>query len=227
MSEPVLALRDVSRTYMSGDRPLEVLKGVNLEVNPGEIVGLVGPSGSGKSSLLHSAGLLEQPTSGSVIIDGRDCTTLPDGERTRIRLGVIGFVYQFHHLLSEFTALDNVALPLMVSGKNREEARDRAYDLLVHLGLGERVKHRPAHLSGGERQRVAIARALANSPHLLLADEPTGNLDPATSGRVFDQLLDLVRVTGVAAVIATHNLELTQYMDRVFTIRDGHLEAYR
>jgi lipoprotein-releasing system ATP-binding protein len=224
MSEPTLSLRGVHRSYASGDRTLEVLKGVDLDLRPGEIVGLVGPSGSGKSSLLHAAGLLEHPTEGQVIIEGRDCTDLPDRARTRVRLGTIGFVYQFHHLLGEFTALDNVALPQMVTGKHREAARDRAFDLLSHLGLAERVTHRPAHLSGGERQRVAIARALANEPRLLLADEPTGNLDPATSTLVFDSLLELVRATGVAALIATHNLELTRFMDRVFALKDGHLE---
>ena len=227
MSEPALSLRGVARTYMSGDKPLQVLKGVDLDLNPGEIVGLVGPSGSGKSSLLHAAGLLEHPTEGRVIIEGRDCTDLPDRERTRIRLGALGFVYQFHHLLPEFTALDNVAMPQQVAGKDREAARDRAFNLLSHLGLAERVTHPPAHLSGGERQRVAIARALANEPRILLADEPTGNLDPATSAHVFDSLLDLVRASGVAALIATHNLELTRYMDRVFTIKDGHLELKR
>jgi lipoprotein-releasing system ATP-binding protein len=227
MSEPVLSLRGIARTYMSGDTPLQVLKGVNLDVHPGEIVGLVGPSGSGKSSLLHSAGLLERPTEGQVVIEGTDCTNLPDRERTRIRLGTIGFVYQFHHLLPEFTALDNVALPQQVAGRPRPVARDRAFELLSHLGLKERTSHPPAHLSGGERQRVAIARALANDPRILLADEPTGNLDPATSGFVFDSLLDLARTSGVAALIATHNLELTKFMDRVFTIREGHLEQTR
>jgi lipoprotein-releasing system ATP-binding protein len=227
MSEPVLSLRGIARTYITGDMPLQVLKGVNLDLHPGEIVGLVGPSGSGKSSLLHSAGLLEKPSEGQVVIESRDCTSLPEGERTRIRLGTIGFVYQFHHLLPEFTALDNVALPQQVAGRSQSAARDRARDLLSHLGLGERVSHPPAHLSGGERQRVAIARALANEPRILLADEPTGNLDPATSTFVFDSLLELVRSTGVAALIATHNLELTKFMDRVFTIREGHLEQTR
>jgi len=224
MSEPTLSLRGLHRSYLSGDRTLQVLKGVDLDLRPGEIVGLVGPSGSGKSSLLHAAGLLEHPTEGQVIIEGRDCTDLNDRARTRVRLGTIGFVYQFHHLLGEFSALDNVALPQMVTGKTREAARDRAFDLLSHLGLAERIEHRPAHLSGGERQRVAIARALANEPRLLLADEPTGNLDPATSTLVFDSLLELVRATGVAALIATHNLELTKFMDRVFALKDGHLE---
>ncbi len=227
MSDVALSLRGVARTYMSGDKPLQVLNGVDLDLKAGEIVGLVGPSGSGKSSLLHSAGLLERPTEGQVIIEGRNCNDLSDRERTSIRLSTLGFVYQFHHLLPEFTALDNVALPQMVAGKDRKAARDHAFNLLTHLGLGERASHPPAHLSGGERQRVAIARSLANEPRILLADEPTGNLDPATSARVFDALLDLVRVTGVAALIATHNLELTKFMDRVFTIKEGHLEALR
>jgi lipoprotein-releasing system ATP-binding protein len=223
MSEPVLSLRGVVRTYPSGDRTLEVLRGIDLDVMPGEVVGLIGPSGSGKSSLLHAAGLLERPTKGQVIIQGRDCTTLRDGPRTRIRLGSIGFVYQFHHLLPEFSALDNVVLPQLIAGQRDKDAKARAQVLLTQLGLGDRMDHQPAHLSGGERQRVAMARALANSPHLILADEPTGNLDPATSGQVFQGLLDLARSTGVAALVATHNLELTRYMDRVFALREGLL----
>ncbi len=223
MSEPVLSLRGVVRTYPSGDKTLEVLRGIDLDVMPGEVVGLIGPSGSGKSSLLHAAGLLERPTAGRVIIQGRDCTTLRDGPRTRIRLGSIGFVYQFHHLLPEFSARDNVVLPQLIAGQKDRDAKARAEVLLTQLGLGDRMDHQPAHLSGGERQRVAMARALANSPRLILADEPTGNLDPATSGQVFQGLLDLARSTGVAALVATHNLELTRYMDRVFALREGHL----
>jgi len=224
MSEPAaLTLSGLSRTYYSAGKPLEVLKGVDLEVRPGEIVGLIGPSGSGKSSLLHAAGLLERPTTGKVVIGGVDTSKMTDGPRTKLRLGSIGFVYQFHHLLPELSALDNVALPQMIAGKTRPEARKRATALLDRMGLAERVQHQPAQLSGGEQQRVAIARALANSPRLILADEPTGNLDPATSGSVFQALFDLARIQGVAAVIATHNLELASFMDRVFALKDGHL----
>jgi lipoprotein-releasing system ATP-binding protein len=223
MSEPVLSLRGVTRHYQSGDTTLEVLKGVDLDLFPGEIVGLIGPSGSGKSSLLHAAGLLERPTGGKVIFAGKDVTGLWDSHRTRLRLASIGFVYQFHHLLPEFTALDNVALPQMIGDVSVARARQRAKGLLEKMGLGARLSHKPGQLSGGERQRVAIARALANAPRVLLADEPTGNLDPATSAQVFGELLALARETGVAALIATHNLELTRYMDRVFAIQDGHL----
>ncbi|HZW14671.1 MAG TPA: ABC transporter ATP-binding protein, partial [Brevundimonas sp.] len=191
---------------------------------PGEVVGLIGPSGSGKSSLLHAAGLLERPTSGDILIDGRDVGDLPERARTHIRLASIGFVYQFHHLLAEFDARDNVALPLRIAGVNQAEARARASEVLTALGLGERLTHQPAQMSGGEQQRVAVARALANRPRLLLADEPTGNLDPATSQTVFEALHDLVKSTGVAALIATHNMELAGHMDRVFALKDGHLE---
>jgi lipoprotein-releasing system ATP-binding protein len=222
-SAPVLSLRDLRRSYPSGDRVLEVLKGVDLDVHAGEIVGLIGPSGSGKSSLLHAAGLLERPSSGAVAIDGVDTTKMREGPRTRLRLRAIGFVYQFHHLLAEFTALDNVALPQLILGRTRAQARDRAEELLTRLGLGERMHHQPAQLSGGEQQRVAIARALANQPRLILADEPTGNLDPTTSGAVFQSLFDLVRIQGVAALVATHNMELAGYMDRVFALKEGHL----
>ena len=184
MSEPILGLRGVTRDYPSGDKVLHVLRGVDLDVHPGEVVGLIGPSGSGKSSLLHAAGLLERPTAGQIVIDGRDCSKLSDAARSRVRLGLIGFIYQFHHLAPEFSALDNVALPQMIAGRSRPNARRRAEALLTHLGLGERLNHQPGQLSGGEQQRVAIARALANEPRLLLADEPTGNLDPETSGAV-------------------------------------------
>jgi lipoprotein-releasing system ATP-binding protein len=224
MSEPVLSIRGLERTYVTGDRRLQVLRGVDIDVYPGEVVGLIGPSGSGKSSLLHAAGLLERPDAGRIVVDGRDASDLEDRERTRLRLHRIGFVYQFHHLLPEFTALDNVALPLRIAGHGKLEARARALELLTALGLAERVDHQPAQMSGGEQQRVAVARALANRPALLLADEPTGNLDPATSKVVFQALHDLVRVTGVAALIATHNMELAGYMERVFALKDGHLE---
>jgi len=220
----ILSLRGVTRTYPTAQGGLTVLKGVDLEVMPGEVVGLIGPSGSGKSSLLHAAGLLERPTSGQVLIDGEDVGGLDERARTRLRLHRIGFVYQFHHLLPEFDALDNVALPMRIAGVREGEARRRATAQLTALGLGQRVTHQPAQLSGGEQQRVAIARALANSPRLLLADEPTGNLDPATSQAVFEALRELAKTTGVAALIATHNMELAGHMDRVFALKDGHLE---
>jgi lipoprotein-releasing system ATP-binding protein len=222
--DPILQLRGVRRTYRTGEGDLEVLKGCDLDVYPGEIVGLIGPSGSGKSSLLHAAGLLERPTGGRIVIEGRDCSALTEGERTRIRLSAIGFVYQFHHLLAEFSALDNVALPQMIAGLPRTTARKRATELLNYLGLSARLEHQPGQLSGGEQQRVAIARALANAPRLLLADEPTGNLDPTTSAAVFKTMFDLSRAAGVALLVATHNMELARHMDRVFALQDGHLE---
>ena len=224
MSEPVLSIRGLERTYVTGAGRLTVLRGVDLDVAPGEVVGLIGPSGSGKSSLLHAAGLLEHPDGGRISVHGRDCSALGERARTRVRLATIGFVYQFHHLLPEFSALDNVALPQMIAGQPRRAARTRAEGLLAELGLAARTQHQPAQMSGGEQQRVAIARALANAPRLLLADEPTGNLDPATSGTVFDALYKLVRSQGVAALIATHNLDLARHMDRVFALKDGRLE---
>jgi lipoprotein-releasing system ATP-binding protein len=227
MSSPVLSLRGVKRIYVTRSGDLPVLKGVDLDIMPGEIVGLIGPSGSGKSSLLHAAGLLEHPDGGTVAVDGQDCTRLSSRARTKVRLTTIGFVYQFHHLLPEFTALENVAMPAMIAGRGGAYARERAETLLTDLGLGERLDHQPAQLSGGEQQRVAIARALTNQPRLLLADEPTGNLDPETASVVFQQLYELARTTGVAALIATHNLELARYMDRVFAMKDGHLEKQR
>ena len=230
MSDPsspdqVLAIRGLTRTYQTGDKTLTVLDGADLDIMPGEVVGLIGPSGSGKSSLLHAAGLLERPTAGQIFIEGRDCSNLSDRVRTRVRLHTIGFVYQAHHLLPEFSALDNVVLPQMIAGTPRKAARERAFFLLEQLGLAERVKHQPAQLSGGEQQRVAIARALANAPRLLLADEPTGNLDPHTSAAVFENLYALARATGVAALVATHNLELARHMDRVLGLKDGKLET--
>ncbi len=224
LTQPVLSLRSVTRTYDTAAGGLTVLRGVDLDIRPGEVVGLIGPSGSGKSSLLHAAGLLERPTTGEVRIDGEAVGGLPERARTHIRLAKIGFVYQFHHLLPEFDALDNVALPLRIAGYGLKDARDRAGELLGRLGLGDRLNHQPSQLSGGERQRVAVARALANRPRLLLADEPTGNLDPATSQTVFEALRDLAHTTGVAALIATHNMELAGHMDRVFALKDGHLE---
>ncbi|WP_296816095.1 ABC transporter ATP-binding protein [Brevundimonas sp.] len=225
MSEAnLLSIRGLRRTYVTSAGSLEVLKGVDLDVRPGEVVGLIGPSGSGKSSLLHAAGLLERPDAGTIAIDGEDTGGLDERGRTRLRLAKIGFVYQFHHLMPEFDARDNAALPLRMGGVKQAEARARASELLTTLGLGERQTHQPGQLSGGEQQRVAIARALANRPRLLLADEPTGNLDPATSQAVFAALHDLVRETGVGALIATHNMELAGHMDRVFALKDGHLE---
>lgn len=218
-----LALVGLERSYMQGDSTLHVLRGIELTLAPGEIVGLVGPSGAGKSTLLHIAGLLERPDAGSVYVRGSDATDLDDGARTAIRRREIGFVYQFHHLLPEFTALENVVLPQRIAGLGRVEAEKRAAELLGFLGLGERQSHRPGELSGGEQQRVAIARAVANAPNILLADEPTGNLDPDTAEHVFDILLRLVHGTGLAALIATHNLEFAARMDRRVTLREGRL----
>ena len=223
MSAPVLRLAGVRHVYRSGAAPLEILSAADLSIQAGEIVGLVGPSGAGKSTLLHIAGLLEKPTGGVVEIDAADCGKLSDTARTLIRREKLGFVYQFHHLLPEFTALDNAAAPLLVAGVAKAKAREEAGRLLTALGLGERLSHQPGQLSGGEQQRVAIARALANNPRLLIADEPTGNLDPATSGRVYRSLFDLSRQEGVAALIATHNLELTKLMDRVVTLDGGRI----
>ncbi len=221
---PILSLRGVTRTYSEGiERPLTVLRGVDLDLRPGEITGLIGPSGSGKSSLLHAAGLLERPTGGEVRFAGQDTTRLGETARTRLRLRSIGFVYQFHQLIPELSAQDNVALPQRIAGAPEREARTRAEALLTRLGLAERLDHQPAQLSGGEQQRTAIARALANRPRLILADEPTGNLDPETSQSVFQALFDLARTEGVACLIATHNLQLASYMDRVFTLTDGRL----
>ena len=225
MSETVLELGGLARTYVTDAGPLEVLRGADLEIAAGEMVGLIGPSGSGKSSLLHAAGLLEHPTAGVVRILGQECGRLPEAARTRLRLATIGFVYQFHHLLPEFTALDNVALPARMAGLRLAEARERAAELLAALGLTARRDHQPAQLSGGEQQRVAVARALINRPRLLLADEPTGNLDPANSSAVFDELRALVAARKVAALVATHNVDMAERMDRVLTLRDGKVVA--
>jgi lipoprotein-releasing system ATP-binding protein len=219
----ILRLAGISRTYKTEGGSLTVLNGASLTIDRGEIVALVAPSGSGKSTLLHLAGLLEKPDGGAVIINGTDAGKQGDAERTAIRLSTIGFVYQFHHLLPEFTALENVAIPQMVAGKPEPEANRRALDLLSRLNLGPRANHLPGKLSGGEQQRVAIARALANQPALLLADEPTGNLDVATADIVFTELLRIVRSENVAALIATHNPELARRMDRQITLRDGKL----
>jgi lipoprotein-releasing system ATP-binding protein len=219
----ILVLQNVRRTYKTGSEALTVLDGAALTLRQGEIVALVAPSGSGKSTLLHLAGLLEKPDDGAVLINGQDAGTLSDAARTRIRLGTIGIVYQFHHLLPEFTALENVTLPQMIAGKSRLEAERRSLELLTKLGLAARAQHLPGKLSGGEQQRVAIARALANNPSILLADEPTGNLDVHTSDIVFDELLHIVRSENVAALIATHNPDLAQRMDRKLSLRDGKL----
>jgi lipoprotein-releasing system ATP-binding protein len=221
MSDPVLLLSGVVRRFVQGESVLEVLQGAGLSVRAGEIVALVGPSGSGKSTLLQIAGLLERPDEGEVAIDGRSCGGLSDAERTCLRRNALGFVYQHHNLLPEFSALENVTLPQMIAEVPRAAADERAAELLARLGLGERMDHRPGKLSGGEQQRVAIARALANRPRLLLADEPTGNLDPGTAEAVFAELIALVRDQGLAALIATHNPELAARMDRRVTVRRG------
>jgi lipoprotein-releasing system ATP-binding protein len=222
MSDP-LVLRDVHRTYSSEAGDLAVLRGINLTLRAGEIVALVAPSGAGKSTLLHIAGLLDRPDRGAVLVEGRDAGNLPDNARTAVRRDTIGFVYQFHHLLAEFTALENVALPQMIAGRGRRDAERRAAELLGAFGLGSRLRHLPGKLSGGEQQRVAIARALANKPRVLLADEPTGNLDVATAETVFAELTTRVREVGVAALIATHNPDLAARMDRTVRILDGKI----
>jgi len=222
MSE-VLRLEAITRRYKEGEGQLEVFSGLDLSLRAGEIVALVGQSGAGKSSLLHIAGLLEAPTSGEIHIEGVAASRLPDGERTRIRRSTIGFVYQAHHLLPEFNALENVVLPQMIAGRARAQAAKEGERLLTVLGLGQRLTHRPSQLSGGEQQRVAIARALANQPRILLADEPTGNLDPKTAGGVFDALISITRAQGLAALIATHNFELASRMDRAFLLHQGKL----
>jgi lipoprotein-releasing system ATP-binding protein len=222
--QPAIYLHQIDRNYRQGDNTLEILRDAELAVWPGQMVALVAPSGTGKSTLLHIAGLLERPSAGEVYINSTATSTLSDAERTRIRRIDIGFIYQAHHLLPEFTALENVMLPQLVKGLSKREARNRAVELLTYLGLAERLTHRPSELSGGEQQRVAIARAVANAPRILLADEPTGNLDPHTADRVFSSLTQLVKASGLAAVIATHNLELAARMDRRVTLRDGKVE---
>lgn len=224
MNEPVLVLESITKTYARGAaEPVRVLAGADLVLQRGEVVALVAPSGAGKSTLLHIAGLLDTPDSGRVVIDGLDMTRFGDRARTAARRGQVGFIYQFHHLLPEFTALENVALPQLANGVPRSEAAARARDLLARVGLAERASHRPAQLSGGEQQRVAFCRAMANAPQLLLADEPTGNLDPATSDQVFEMLMELVRATGLSALIATHNLALAARMDRVLHLDEGRV----
>ena len=218
---PLLFLRAIARRVRQGDSTLDILKSAELAVWPGQSVALIAQSGAGKSTLLHIAGLLEQPDAGEVYVDSVATSNLTDMQRTRIRRSDIGFVYQFHHLLPEFSAVENVMLPQMIRGLKRSEARTRASELLSYLGLKDRLEHRPAELSGGEQQRVAIARAVANAPRVLLADEPTGNLDQRTSERVFATMSQLVRASGLAAIIATHNLDIAAQMDRRVTIRDG------
>ncbi len=223
MSEPLFRLERITRTYVQGRTRLNVLNGVDLALGRGEIVALVGPSGAGKSTLLHIAGLLERPDDGEVLLTGKACGRLSDDARTTIRRRQIGFVYQYHHLLPEFSALENIVLPQMIGALDRREAERRGRELLALLRLGERSDHRPGQLSGGEQQRVAIARALANAPDLLLADEPTGNLDPRTADEVFHLLLTLVRTVGLAAIIATHNPALAARMDRTVRMENGQL----
>ncbi len=222
-TQTVLSLDRLVRAFRQGPRRIEVLAGASADIYPGQAVALVGPSGAGKSTLLHIAGLLETPDGGRVIVNGRDCSGMGDYERTRVRRGEMGFVYQFHQLLPEFSALENVVMPQMIAGRRRKEAGVRARELLTSLGLAQRVDHRPAELSGGEQQRTAIARALANGPRLILADEPTGNLDPHTAEHVFDALINLIHNTGVAALIATHNMELAGRMDRILRVENGLL----
>ena len=226
MSDPTLTLEAIRKGY-NHDTPKEVqvLRGIDLTVMPGEIVAMVAPSGAGKSTLLHIAGLLDSPDTGRVLLGGQDMTDLGDRRRTNARRNQVGFVYQFHHLLPEFTAAENIVLPQLAEGVPQSMAEARAQELLAIVGVGHRADHRPSALSGGEQQRVAVCRALANSPRLLLADEPTGNLDPETSDTVFDALVKLVRETGLAALVATHNLELARRMDRTVRLRDGVLDA--
>jgi lipoprotein-releasing system ATP-binding protein len=227
MAGPVLELIAIDRVYRTAAGELPVLKGTDLRLNAGELVGLVGPSGSGKSTLLHTAGLLERPEAGKVMLDGIDCLSLDDKGRTAIRRSKIGFVYQFHHLLPEFNAADNIAMPLMIAGVKQKAARAKADSLLKVMGLADRGHHQPGQMSGGEQQRVAIARALANDPRLVIADEPTGNLDPVTTERVFATLIKMVKNEGAAVLVATHNFALTQHMDRVLTLQDGKLVDYK
>ncbi|WP_417668996.1 ABC transporter ATP-binding protein [Roseibium sp.] len=218
-----LALVGVIRSFEEGEHELQVLRGIDFAIQPGEMVALVAPSGTGKSTLLHIAGLLEHPDGGDVYIGGRNCSDLSDEERTAIRRHDVGFVYQFHHLLPEFTALENIMMPQMIAGLAKGEAATRAQELLEYMRMGPRGSHRPSELSGGEQQRVAVARAVANAPRVLLLDEPTGNLDPETAHYVFEALKALVRASGVATLFATHNMELAAQMDRCVTLRDGHI----
>ena len=225
MSEAVLSLRNITRTFEQAGEPLQVLRGCSLDIHASEKVALIGPSGSGKSTLLHSAGLLEKPDTGEILIGGQDAMKLDDTGRTALRRRTIGFVYQFHHLLPEFSALENIVLPQMIAGVERKAAECRARDLLEMVGLSNRANNRPGKLSGGEQQRVAIARALANNPKLLIADEPTGNLDPVTADHVFEMLQNLVQSQGLALLMATHNHELAHKMSKLVEIRGGVLSC--
>lgn len=225
-SQPLLQLKSITKSYQQGGRNLDVLRDVELSIKAGEMVGLVGPSGSGKSTLLHLIGLLDRPTSGEILIDGRDMSTASEKERTLIRRQKIGFIYQFHHLQPEFSAVENVMIPQMIAGKSKSEAKESALRLLERLGLKDRATHRPAELSGGEQQRVAIVRALANNPSLLLADEPTGNLDHETGEHVFELFIESVRDAGIGALVATHNIDLADRMDRVLEVKNGALSVF-
>lgn len=223
LKTPVLEMRGVCRSFKQGKQNLQVLRGVDLEIAKGEIVALIGPSGSGKSTLLQLAGLLEKPTKGDIYLEGRKCSNISDSVRTALRKDYLGFVYQYHNLLGDFSALENVMIPQLIDGVKVKQAKDRAQWLLKRLGLEKRMSHRPAEMSGGEQQRVAIARALANMPKLLLADEPTGNLDPKTSEIVFTELLSIVKETGLSALVATHNFDLADRMDRKVKLEEGRL----
>lgn len=224
---PILELKNVYRSFKQGNQTLQVLRGINLDVEKGEIIALVGPSGSGKSTLLQLAGLLEKPTKGDIYIEGQKCSSLNDTIRTSLRRDSLGFVYQYHNLLPDFNALENVMLPQLIAGKKDKDAREFAKWLLKKMGLEKRLKHRPSEMSGGEQQRVAIARALANTPKLLLADEPTGNLDPKTSEIVFNELLSIIKETGLSALVATHNFDLADRMDRKVRLEEGKLMDMR
>lgn len=221
--QSILSLKNICKSFNQGSQKLEVLRNVNFEIKEGEIVALIGPSGSGKSTLLQISGLLELPTSGSILLNKQDCSKLSDAIRTSLRRDYLGFVYQYHNLLPDFNAVENVMIPQLIAGKKYNEAEDRAKWLLDKMKLADRFKHRPAELSGGEQQRVAIARSLANTPKLLLADEPTGNLDPKTSDIVFEALLNIIKETGLSALVATHNMELAKAMDKQVGLKDGQL----
>lgn len=222
-NDTILSLKKISKSFKQGTQKLEVLKSVDFEIKAGEIIALIGPSGSGKSTLLQIAGLLDSPTSGDILLNGKKCSKLGDTVRTSLRRDFLGFVYQYHNLLPDFNAVENVMLPQLIAGKSAKEAKERSEWLLKRLKLDNRLKHRPAELSGGEQQRVAIARALANTPKLLLADEPTGNLDPKTAEIVFGELINIVKETGLSALIATHNMELANQMDRRVSLQEGKL----
>jgi lipoprotein-releasing system ATP-binding protein len=227
MSNTVLSLENVSKSFKQGKNKIKVLQNAFLDIKEGEVVALVGPSGSGKSTLLQIAGLLDSPTTGKISINGDDCTKASDSKRTMTRTTDIGFIYQFHHLLPEFTAIENVVIPQLIAKKTQKEAQDTANEILKKLGLASRLNHKPAELSGGEQQRVAIARAIVNNPSLLLADEPTGNLDPETSKDVFDILIDSAKSAGLAMLIVTHNLDLAKQMDKIVTLSGGEVTKYK